>query len=350
MAGAALVFAPLGGVGEIGMNLAIYGLGDQRRRTWLIVDVGVSFASEENLPGIDLIFPDIRYLVEETPQHRRHRADPRARGPLRRDARPLAEAEGAGLCDAVHRGAARSQAPGRIRRAGDSDDRDCAWLALQRRAVRHRACIGRPFDPGIQRAHSADAARQRAAHRRLEARSDAGAGPADRRGEIARARRRRLPRADRRFHQCRARRPLAVGIRRCQDPDRADREGAPARGGDDLRLQRRAHQGGRRCGAASRARDRRGRPRHGPRHRGCARDRLSRRRAAVSRHGCLWPPAAGQGGGALHRQPGRAARSARSHRPGRASRGGAVEGRPRDLLVAPHSRQREGDRHASSTG
>src|SRR5438046_3659959 len=60
-----LVFAPLGGVGEIGMNLAIYGLGDQRRRTWLIVDVGVSFAQEENLPGIDLIFPDIRYLVEE---------------------------------------------------------------------------------------------------------------------------------------------------------------------------------------------------------------------------------------------------------------------------------------------
>src|SRR6201999_1661488 len=60
-----LVFAPLGGVGEIGMNLAIYGLGDQRRRTWLVVDVGVSFAQEENLPGIDLVFPDIRYLIEE---------------------------------------------------------------------------------------------------------------------------------------------------------------------------------------------------------------------------------------------------------------------------------------------
>ena len=60
-----LVFAPLGGVGEIGMNLSIYGLGDERRRTWLIVDVGVSFASEENLPGIDLILPDIRYLVAE---------------------------------------------------------------------------------------------------------------------------------------------------------------------------------------------------------------------------------------------------------------------------------------------
>jgi ribonuclease J len=60
-----LVFAPLGGVGEIGMNLSIYGLGDNRRRQWLAVDVGVSFAAEEHLPGIDLIFPDIRYLVEE---------------------------------------------------------------------------------------------------------------------------------------------------------------------------------------------------------------------------------------------------------------------------------------------
>jgi ribonuclease J len=60
-----LVFAPLGGIGEIGMNLSIYGLGDGRSRQWLIVDCGVSFASEDNLPGIDLILPDIRYLVEE---------------------------------------------------------------------------------------------------------------------------------------------------------------------------------------------------------------------------------------------------------------------------------------------
>ncbi len=60
-----LVFAPLGGVGEIGMNLSLYGLGDERKRTWLIIDVGVSFANEENLPGIDLVFPDIRYLISE---------------------------------------------------------------------------------------------------------------------------------------------------------------------------------------------------------------------------------------------------------------------------------------------
>jgi ribonuclease J len=60
-----LVFAPLGGVGEIGMNLSIYGVGEERRRSWLAVDLGVSFASEEHLPGVDLILPDIRYLVEE---------------------------------------------------------------------------------------------------------------------------------------------------------------------------------------------------------------------------------------------------------------------------------------------
>ena len=65
MAGPELVFAPLGGIGEIGMNLSIYGVGDGRRRQWLIVDCGVSFAAEEHLPGVDLILPDIRYLIEQ---------------------------------------------------------------------------------------------------------------------------------------------------------------------------------------------------------------------------------------------------------------------------------------------
>ena len=64
-AGSELLFAPLGGIGEIGMNLSIYGYGDGRRRQWLVVDCGVSFAAEEHLPGVDLILPDIRYLVEE---------------------------------------------------------------------------------------------------------------------------------------------------------------------------------------------------------------------------------------------------------------------------------------------
>lgn len=60
-----LVFAPLGGVGEIGMNLSIYGFGPERRRQWMAVDLGVSFAAEEHLPGVDLILPDIRFLEEE---------------------------------------------------------------------------------------------------------------------------------------------------------------------------------------------------------------------------------------------------------------------------------------------
>jgi ribonuclease J len=60
-----LTFAPLGGVGEIGMNLSIYGLGNRQQRSWLAVDLGVSFGDEEHLPGIDLIMPDIRFLEKE---------------------------------------------------------------------------------------------------------------------------------------------------------------------------------------------------------------------------------------------------------------------------------------------
>ncbi|HUV32011.1 MAG TPA: ribonuclease J, partial [Devosiaceae bacterium] len=60
-----LVFAPLGGVGEIGMNMALYGLGPKNDRRWLIVDCGVTFGGP-NLPGIDLILPDIRFLEAQT--------------------------------------------------------------------------------------------------------------------------------------------------------------------------------------------------------------------------------------------------------------------------------------------
>jgi len=60
-----LTFAPLGGVGEIGMNLSIYGLGNRHQRSLLAVDLGVSFGDEEHLPGIDLIMPDITFLEKE---------------------------------------------------------------------------------------------------------------------------------------------------------------------------------------------------------------------------------------------------------------------------------------------
>lgn len=59
-----LVFLPLGGVGEIGMNLAMYGYGPEHDREWIVVDMGVSFAGPEH-PGADLILPDIRFLEAE---------------------------------------------------------------------------------------------------------------------------------------------------------------------------------------------------------------------------------------------------------------------------------------------
>jgi len=56
-----LVFAPLGGLGEIGMNCALYGFGPAKRRKWLLVDVGVAFAGDD-LPGVDLILPDVKFV------------------------------------------------------------------------------------------------------------------------------------------------------------------------------------------------------------------------------------------------------------------------------------------------
>jgi ribonuclease J len=58
-----LVFVPLGGVGEIGMNLALYGYGPASRREWIIVDCGVTFPTPE-LPGVDLVLPDTRFIEE----------------------------------------------------------------------------------------------------------------------------------------------------------------------------------------------------------------------------------------------------------------------------------------------
>ena len=56
-----LVFAPLGGLGEIGMNAALYGFGPKAKRKWILVDLGVGFAGPD-LPGIELILPDIGFL------------------------------------------------------------------------------------------------------------------------------------------------------------------------------------------------------------------------------------------------------------------------------------------------
>lgn len=57
-----LVFLPLGGSNEIGMNLNAYGYGPDGDRKWIVVDVGVTFAGEEGIPGVDLILPDPEFL------------------------------------------------------------------------------------------------------------------------------------------------------------------------------------------------------------------------------------------------------------------------------------------------
>ncbi len=62
-AGDELVFLPLGGSGEIGMNLNAYGYGPAEKRQWIVVDVGVTFGGADT-PGVELITPDPSYLEE----------------------------------------------------------------------------------------------------------------------------------------------------------------------------------------------------------------------------------------------------------------------------------------------
>jgi ribonuclease J len=58
-----LVFLPLGGSGEIGMNMNLYGFGPPRARQWIMIDCGVSFG-DLSTPGIDLICPDPAYILD----------------------------------------------------------------------------------------------------------------------------------------------------------------------------------------------------------------------------------------------------------------------------------------------
>ncbi|MBI1392214.1 MAG: MBL fold metallo-hydrolase [Alphaproteobacteria bacterium] len=58
-----LVFLPLGGSGEIGMNMNLYGVGTRSARKWIMIDCGVTFGGPET-PGVDLIMPDPSYILE----------------------------------------------------------------------------------------------------------------------------------------------------------------------------------------------------------------------------------------------------------------------------------------------
>ncbi|MEM6415565.1 MAG: ribonuclease J [Pseudomonadota bacterium] len=59
-----LVFLPLGGSGEIGMNMNCYGFGPPKNRKWVMIDCGVMFG-DLSMPGIELICPDPSFILEE---------------------------------------------------------------------------------------------------------------------------------------------------------------------------------------------------------------------------------------------------------------------------------------------
>ena len=59
-----LLFCPLGGSGEIGMNMNLYAYGKEDNQKWIVVDMGVTFA-DDSIPGIDLIFPDPGFILDK---------------------------------------------------------------------------------------------------------------------------------------------------------------------------------------------------------------------------------------------------------------------------------------------
>lgn len=60
-----LVFVALGGAGEIGMNMYLYGYGTERDRRWIMVDVGVTFPDMDGSPGVDLIAADPQFIEDQ---------------------------------------------------------------------------------------------------------------------------------------------------------------------------------------------------------------------------------------------------------------------------------------------
>ena len=59
-----LIYLPLGGAGEIGMNCYVYGYGPKGKERFIIVDLGVTFPDMDTTPGVDLILPDITWIKE----------------------------------------------------------------------------------------------------------------------------------------------------------------------------------------------------------------------------------------------------------------------------------------------
>ncbi|MBM7067737.1 ribonuclease J [Actibacterium sp. 188UL27-1] len=68
MADNRLIYLPLGGAGEVGMNAYVYGYGPEGAERLILVDLGVTFPNMDTTPGVDLIFPDLSWLLERVDQ------------------------------------------------------------------------------------------------------------------------------------------------------------------------------------------------------------------------------------------------------------------------------------------
>ncbi len=166
-----LLFLALGGAGEIGMNLNLYGHAGK----WLMVDLGIGFA-DDSMPGIEVVMPDPAFIEERrkdlvgivlTHAHEDHLgavADlwPRLEAPVY--ATPFAAS--------VLR---RKLMEAGLDRYG-AGHRDPARRQVQPDAVRARAHHHDAFDPRAECAGDPNQARHGVPHRRLEDRSRAAAG------------------------------------------------------------------------------------------------------------------------------------------------------------------------------
>ena len=309
-----LVFVALGGVGEIGMNLALYGYGRGRSRKWLAVDLGVAFGLGDELPGVDGVLPDIRYLVERKADlvgiaishaHEDHYGAlldfwPQLQAPVFMTpfAAALLEAKRAGEQNApkIPVTVVRPRQPFQVGPfeveyvsvSHSIPESNALAIRTPAGTVIHTGDWKLDPAPGIGPATDSDRLAALGEEGVLALVSDStnairdGVSPSEGRGR--------------------------------EGAGAPHRRGAAAGGGDDLRLERGAHPRRGRGRAPRRPRRRGRRPRHPPLRRCRARARLSGGPAGIPRPGDLCAAAAQQGGGADDGEPGRAARGARQDR------------------------------------
>ncbi len=105
--GPALSIIPLGGIGEIGLNMTVLEYGDDI----IVIDAGLMFPDAEML-GVDIVIPDFTYLLENRDKVRAVRAYARARGPHRRAPVPPERTQGPHLRHEAHPRLREGKAPG----------------------------------------------------------------------------------------------------------------------------------------------------------------------------------------------------------------------------------------------